>query len=409
MKTGIKKKIVLLTACSALTLGVTAFVATSSYRENDAFPTVGIDENYSLTINAEDVTKSASPTYGSYVAHTDQLNNPVTFNYENVSYEEDGDNKYLVFGTDAWFGNDKYSQVKKIKTVTIYGNGGVFTYNYGWELKLGSIQYTTVDRYSNANGQGISLSDKEPNFFILMHRDGQADVKVSKIVFTYSKDCTSGVKPATVLSSITLDSYTTAINRGSAFSFGGNVIAHYSDDTTANVTTKTTFSGYNMNTAGTYTVTASYTEGGVTKTATYKLTVNKIWVAIWTGSVTHSNAGGNTRVCTLNLSGTVTLRVTWSCSASGGTNATTTYYNNNGSTTTTTKPSNPFQFNLNAGSNRTNIVGVARYTSGDSPAGRGIRLFWYANGYFTLQGGEGVGGTGNISVSMTVTKIERYY
>ena len=72
--------------------------------------------------------------------------------------------------------------MRSIKNVTGYGNGGVFTYNYGWEVKLGSIQYTTVDRYSTANGQAISLSDKEPNFFVLMHRDGQDDVKISKIV-----------------------------------------------------------------------------------------------------------------------------------------------------------------------------------------------------------------------------------
>lgn len=66
-----------------------------------------------------------------------------------------------------------------------------------------------------------------------------------------------------------------------------------------------------MSTAGTYTVTAHYTENGITKTATYKLTVNKVWTAIWTGTKTLSNISSTVDVATLNnLSGTVTLRVT---------------------------------------------------------------------------------------------------
>ena len=80
-----------------------------------------------------------------------------------------------------------------------------------------------------------------------------------------------------VLTSITLSGQTTTLSRGAAFSFGGTVTAHYSDSSTADVTSSTTFSGYNMSTAGTYTVTASYTEDGVTKTATYTLTVTKAW------------------------------------------------------------------------------------------------------------------------------------
>lgn len=87
-----------------------------------------------------------------------------------------------------------------------------------------------------------------------------------------------------VLTSITLSGQTTSLDREASFSFGGTVIANYSDGSTADVTSSTTFSGYNMSTAGTYTVTASYTEDGVTKTATYSLTVNKVWSTIWSGT-----------------------------------------------------------------------------------------------------------------------------
>lgn len=107
---------------------------------------------------------------------------------------------------------------------------------------------------------------------------------------------------AKVLQSITLSGQTTSLNRNAAFSFGGTVTAHYSDSSTANVTSSTTFNGYNMSTAGTYTVTASYTEDNVTVTATYSLTVNPIW------TTTYNNSTGKK---ILKLGGTNSPRGKW--------------------------------------------------------------------------------------------------
>ena len=86
---------------------------------------------------------------------------------------------------------------------------------------------------------------------------------------------------AKVLQSIVLSGQTTSLNRNASFSFGGVVTANYSDGSTADVTADTTFSGYNMATSGTYTVTASYTEDSTTVTATYSLTVNPVWTTIY--------------------------------------------------------------------------------------------------------------------------------
>ena len=77
------------------------------------------------------------------------------------------------------------------------------------------------------------------------------------------------------LSSITISGQKTSFNVGDSFSFGGTVTAHYSDSTTANVTASSTFSGYNMSTAGNYTVEVSYTESAVTKTTSYQITVSE--------------------------------------------------------------------------------------------------------------------------------------
>ena len=67
--------------------------------------------------------------------------------------------------------------------------------------------------------------------------------------------------------------YNTEFTVGDSFSFGGTVTANYSDSSSTDVTESATFTGYDMSTAGNQTVTVSYTEGGVTKTVTYSITV----------------------------------------------------------------------------------------------------------------------------------------
>ena len=79
-----------------------------------------------------------------------------------------------------------------------------------------------------------------------------------------------------VLSSIALSgTYPTVFHTGDAFSHEGmTVTANYEGGKTADVTADATFTGYNMANTGTQTVTVSYTENEVTKTATYDITVN---------------------------------------------------------------------------------------------------------------------------------------
>ena len=79
-----------------------------------------------------------------------------------------------------------------------------------------------------------------------------------------------------VLHSIELSGYyPTTFHVGDAFSYEGIVVtANYEDQTTKDVTASAEFTGYNMATEGVQTVTVSYTEGEVTKTATYDITVN---------------------------------------------------------------------------------------------------------------------------------------
>ena len=104
--------------------------------------------------------------------------------------------------------------------------------------------------------------------------DIEKGVKCYNISYTYEDDGTVVTK---TLSSIALSGeYPTEFQQGDEFSHEGmTVTATYDDESTANVTAKATFSGYDMSTVGEQTVTVTYTEGEVSTTATYKITVNE--------------------------------------------------------------------------------------------------------------------------------------
>ncbi len=93
--------------------------------------------------------------------------------------------------------------------------------------------------------------------------------------------------PSNELSSIALSGdYKTSFNSGETFSFGGTVTASYTLNDPVNVTSSTTFhldsaSGTNMSGVTMthaahdgHTIYAKYTEGGITKTATYEISVS---------------------------------------------------------------------------------------------------------------------------------------
>lgn len=89
--------------------------------------------------------------------------------------------------------------------------------------------------------------------------------RISSIKITYE-----GSASPVSLSSITVSGGTRTFTEGDGFSFGGTVTAHYSDSSTANVTSAAEFSGYDLTETGNQTVTVSY--GG--KSTTYNIAVN---------------------------------------------------------------------------------------------------------------------------------------
>ncbi len=77
------------------------------------------------------------------------------------------------------------------------------------------------------------------------------------------------------LTDISISGYTTTFTVGDEFSFDGTVTATYSDTSEKDVTSLCYFTGYNMNSYGSYIVTVTYTESSISKTATYQIDVNE--------------------------------------------------------------------------------------------------------------------------------------
>ena len=140
---------------------------------------------------------------------------------------------------------------------------------------------TKVSASPASSGQSTltwTNSNTDYNYFILYNLKAASAPKCadsdSPIVVTWSP-----IQSATKsLDSITLDTSDapTTFNVGDTFSYEGlSVTANY-DDGTDDIVTPTSVSTPDLSSAGQKTVTASYTEGGVTKTANYTITVNDV-------------------------------------------------------------------------------------------------------------------------------------
>ena len=173
-----------------------------------------------------------------------------------------------------------------------------------------------------------------------------------------------------------------------------------------------------MSTAGTYTVTASYTENGITAIATYSLTVNKAWSQIWSGNksktMTPTSSIGKVNVYTSTLTGTQTLRVTYSSSGSGGDkDRVNLYCTSNASTTlikwTKTKPSSPVQISVDMGKSRNYYLAICRSNSSSYVSGPAVSFNYDENTKTFYLYGTLLGSLVSGSVTLTITKIERYY
>ena len=231
--------------------------------------------------------------------------------------------------------------------------------------------------WSSSNTNVATISDSG---VVTAKAKGSATITATSVADqTKSGTCTVTVTDSTpaakTLSSISISGYTTSLEVGSAFSFGGTVTAHFSDNTSPDVTSSATFSGYNMDVAGDYTVTVSYTYSGTTKTAEYQLNV-------------YTSGGGS--------GGTITATYTIGWGAATGSAGTySNFADTSGSVTDL----------LSFNSYKNNSSSAPAYNSGYEE----LRLYYNSNGnggYIYIEPAEGVVFTGFIMTTSTTPTVK---
>ena len=193
----------------------------------------------------------------------------------------------ISFYTSGTGNNGKYYTSDKSWRIYNLGSGNIIIKAAdGYTILNVTITYTTKSdgAFADSNGSPVASGEQyEVNDSSASFNVSSGTIKILNISVAYG---VSGQTPTKVLSSISVSGQTTTFTQGDTFVFGGDVNATYSDSSTQNVTNSASFSGYDMSTASTQTVTVSYTEDGITKTASYQIVVNKAPVTLTSISVT---------------------------------------------------------------------------------------------------------------------------
>lgn len=175
------------------------------------------------------------------------------------------DNNYQFFATDeTWLyctnsnnglrvGTNSGNRLFSIKSVNVNNIDRDFLFSNSQERYIGVYNDQDWRSYTTSPSSGNNIRNTQTAFFKKESND-------------------------VALSSISISGYTTTFGVGDDFSFGGIVTATYDDGSTKDVTSKAVFSDYSMEVAGEQVVTVSYTEGEITKTATYFITVSDVAV-----------------------------------------------------------------------------------------------------------------------------------
>lgn len=171
-----------------------------------------------------------------------------------------------------------YATTSGSKTnVHIYEKAAVSNVTATYVSSHGTLSKTSDTVVAGSSIALPTISNKPSNYSFEGFSDGvNTYAEGASVVVNSNTTFTAQWTEIKELSSISLSGQNTAFNQGDSFTFDGTVTAHYADSSTSDVTSKATFSGYNMSLSGNQQVTVSYTEGAITKTTTYNILVSAI-------------------------------------------------------------------------------------------------------------------------------------
>ena len=187
-----KKKILLVSLGSVLALSTVA--ASVILLNNKSANTLeGTDVTYSITINADDVSNSASYESKTVELKTDQLENPINFTFTNIRRSGD----YLEFkgSGDGTFGNADSSAIYAIKHIDIYSyednDPNIVKIQWGWKVDS-TVEYPYHAYIYNEYPDGMiyRFEEDRPDYFKIVNDDGEGkSVKIKKMIVTYGSEC----------------------------------------------------------------------------------------------------------------------------------------------------------------------------------------------------------------------------
>lgn len=274
------------------TTAATSYTAVYTISSKNTFSSSGTKPDGSSATIAETYSTSKQMTAGN--SQTATFSNYGTHKITNITL-------HMRSNTSAGSGKLRYST-----------DGGTnYTYLVGSEGS--SVGFSGDEWYGAWSTSYVNVS-KDVDFycqsgktFIIIIEATTSSLYCDKYSITWGTDpiyASSSYKTSCVactLNSITLNtsSATTTFCVGDAFSSAGLVTtATYTGGCSNKAVTPTSISSPSMATAGNKTITVSYTEGGVTKTATYDITVNAKYSVTWmVNGSSYTTGGPTTQVC----------------------------------------------------------------------------------------------------------------
>ena len=289
MKAKYKKSIIL--ASSALSLMVGAAIVLSS--NENLFSIMmrarGVTQNYSVTFDT-----NCSYTYESvgdgYYNNTITARNSsgITFTMtvsDSYGYTDSGyiagvdQNTIITFSQPYEVSSKRTFQTISSFSITS-SSAGDRTIDLFFNGSMSPDDAMTVTRQTTTTYNVLSEYEGTARSLVIAGQMGTvaptAYLKIKSLTINFT--CNPDYDEGKTLTGITLDtsSAKTAYEIGDTFDSSDVVVtAHYDDLTTADVSTSATFSGYNMSIRGNQTVTVSYTEVDVTRTATYTISIHQ--------------------------------------------------------------------------------------------------------------------------------------
>ena len=249
------------------------------------------------TFTIDATAKTLKSKSGYYIGQTSDANglaSHTTTTYEHTfSFANDGSanivskGAYLRYNSDAnqlRFRYYKSSSYTNQKAIALYKKASSHTLTYG-TCTNGSVSADVADGATVLSGTTITLSNTpSPDYKLSaydVYKTGDEATKVTVngntfVMPEYDVTISATFVPAKTLTSIeiTSDATQTTFWQGETFNYAGLEVTAYFDGAADEVVTPTVTGS--TATAGTQTVTVSFTEGTVTKTATYTITVKDI-------------------------------------------------------------------------------------------------------------------------------------